>query len=148
MTITWTPVRGEGYWKNGILIGKGQYINDHESIMKKGTFDENGVLNSTDCEVINYSDTNNVSIRKGPFVNGKEHGEIFEYVFTKSDWEDFKTRANGINSTKYTQLFSNGVWQSTTATVNNKRIKGTAGKSKSNPRSTLDMVTSFSFEEQ
>jgi hypothetical protein len=123
MPITWIPVRGYGYWSKGKLIGEGQYINENDYLMEKGTFNQDGNLDAVECEVINYSDPANVSVRLGTYSDGKENGTIIEYVFAKSAWENFMINSS-VSSTKYTHLFSNGVWESTSNTQNNISILG------------------------
>lgn len=118
MTVTWLPVLGEGQWKNGVLVGVGQEIDENNKIIRKGSFNAIGQLDYEDCEVIDYSDSVNVIIRKGSFIRNKENGTIIEYLFNKSLWEDFKNNSNGINVTKYSRTFSNGVQQSTESTIN------------------------------
>lgn len=139
MPITWIPTRGRGYWYKGKLIGEGQYINENDNIMEKGTFNQNGELESKNCEVINYNDNVNISVRIGPYSDGKENGTILEYVFAKFFWDDFMTNSV-VNSTRYTHLFSHGNWESTSETKNNIAILGNFSK-------TNNKWSGFSVEE-
>jgi len=59
MPITWTPIN-DGYWKNGHLIGEGEEIDENNEIIKKGIFNENGILDDDNGEVIDYSNPSNV----------------------------------------------------------------------------------------
>lgn len=127
MPITWIPVRGQGYCSKNKIIGRGQYINDNTCIMKKGIFNANGELHDNSGKLIDYSDSANVHIRQGVYNNGKENGVILEYVFAKSNWNDFLNNSV-INSTRYTHSFSNGTWQSTSETKNNIAIMGEFSK--------------------
>lgn len=118
MPITWIPVRGFGYYYKYHLVGRGQYINENDCIMMGGTFNQSGLLDFTDCEVIDYSDSVNVNIRIGQYANGNEDGTIYEYVFPKASWTNFFNNVS-VNSTRYTHTFSEGNWVSTSETMNN-----------------------------
>lgn len=123
MPITWIPIRGRGYWSKGKLIGEGQYINENDSLMERGTFNQDGKLDSANCEVVNYSDTSNVNIRIGQYSNGQENGQIKEYVFSKFYWSDFLNNSS-ISSTRYTHIFNHGTWVSTSDTSNSIHVLG------------------------
>jgi hypothetical protein len=123
MPIFWIPVRGNGYFCNGKLIGEGQYINTNNCIIQKGIFNTNGLLHGSNNEIIDYSDSVNVNIRKGQYSEGKENGVIYEYVFAKSLWNDFYNGDN-TTTTRYQHNFNNGIWQSTAETKNNIIIQG------------------------
>ena len=144
MPITWIPTPGQGIWRKCKIIGVGQEINEVDCIIKTGTFNENGELEGKDCTVIDYSDASNVSVRIGPYLEGKENGEIHEYVFAKSSWNNFHTQPNGANSMRYKHTFSHGNWVNTTETLNNKRIKGICSKQGSK----FNNWTSFEVEER
>lgn len=122
MPITFIPKNG-GYWKNGTLQGGGVIIDTNNSIIKKGTFNR-GKLNGNNCLKVDYSGATLVNIRVGIYANDKENGQVYEYVFAKSLWDDFLNLEEGVDSTRYTQIFNNGVWVSTSETVNNKKVKG------------------------
>jgi hypothetical protein len=140
MPISWIPVRDEGMFHNGKLIGRGQFINDIICIMKKGMFDTKGELNGSNNETIDYSDSANVFIRKGHYQSGKEHGEIMEYIFAKALWSDF-TDGVQTTSTRYQHNFNNGVWEATNETKSNKFI--TSDFKKNN----VNRITSFATNE-
>lgn len=122
MPVTFIPING-GYWKNGALHGEGYIIDTNNYIIKKGEFDK-GKLSGENCLKINYSNESLVNIRLGIYSNDKENGQVYEYVFSKSLWDDFLNLEQGVDSTRYTQIFNNGIWSSTSETVNNKKIKG------------------------
>ncbi len=122
MPITWISVRGQGYFLNGKLIGRGFYINENDYIMEKNIFN-NGLLNDSNGTIIDYSDSANVVIRVGPCVNGLEHGNIIEYIFPKSLWETFLNN-NAVLSTKYEHIYTHGSWQSTASTTSGVSITG------------------------
>ncbi len=138
MSITYIPKNG-GYWKNGTLYGEGDIVDTNNSIIKSGFFDK-GKLSGENCLKINYSSETLVNVRMGSYTNDKENGPVYEYVFSKSLWDDFLNLEEGINSTRYTQIFNNGVWSSTSETINNKKIKGTFNYSNSR-------LVGFTFEE-
>ena len=142
MTITWVPRNG-GYWRNGHLVGEGDLIDETNEIICKGIFNALGQLDDPDGEVIDYSDSSNVTIRKGPFSNGSEDGTIIEYVFAKGQWVAFQNNPNGASSTRYSHTFSGGVYQSTEATDNNVDVKGNS----STTGSKFGNRTSFTFAE-
>lgn len=144
MSITWIPTAGQGVWRKCKIIGNGQEIDEINHIIKRGTFNNDGKLEGPSCIVINYSDSTNVSIRSGSYLEGKEHGDVYEYVFPKSSWNNFHGTPNGVNSTRYKHTFNNGVWVSTSETINNKRIKGICSKQKCK----MNNWTSFDFEEK
>jgi hypothetical protein len=148
MVITWVPVANEGYWKNGKLIGKGQYINENENIIQKGVFDNDGMLHGDDCEVIDYK-TENISVRKGSYKKGKEHGDILEYVFPKSKWSDFSLSEN-VDSTRYRHKFHNGKWSKTNETKKNIKIRGNIIKENiiKDIKDNKDNIISFEFTEK
>ncbi len=149
MTITWVPTPNNGFWKNGILIGTGAVYDDINKVYRKGNFNTSGELDGADCVVLNFSDPVNINIRKGPYASGKENGTITEYVLPQSSLTNFETKNAGVDSTKYVHTFSNGNYQSTTATENNVKIR--ANKSKGNKKrangADIDSVTNYGFEE-
>jgi hypothetical protein len=111
--ITWIPVRGEGYWRNGRLVGRGLYANELICRLEKGAFTSAGKLTGAGI-VVNYAETL-VYIRTGNFVEGKEEGNIIEYVFSQTDWENLKDNEI-IEATRYEHIFSAGSWSSTSST--------------------------------
>ncbi len=142
MTITWVPVEGKGYWKNGKLIGEGMEVNKLKSIIKSGQFNNSGQLHGSNCMVINYGNAN-INIRIGKYVNGKENGEIYEYVFVQEQWDNFQNDPNGVNSTRYKHTFNNGNWVNTLETLQNKKIKGNSSRQGDK----FNNYTSFTVEE-
>lgn len=124
MTISWIPIRGQGYWFKAKLIGQGTYVNENTCIMEIGMFAEvNGELSGVNCTRIDYSDSSNVVIYVGDFTDGKQDGTITEYLFAKSDWNTF-TNNGTILCTKYDNIYSDGVWSSTITTTPNVSLQG------------------------
>lgn len=111
--LIWSPLSQQSYWKNGKLYGEGLIINEINCVFKKSTFDENGRLNGS-ATVYNYTNAT-VFIRVGTYADEKENGTISEYVFNRSLWPDLLAGST-ITTTKYTHVFSAGIWQSTSNT--------------------------------
>jgi hypothetical protein len=149
MTITWVPVPNSGVWKNGVLVGEGSEYNEIDKIYRKGNFNSAGELEGANCTVLDFSDPVNINIRKGPYAAGKENGTIAEYVLPQSNINNFETKNAGVDATKYGHTFSIGVYQSTTSTESN--IKVRANKSKGNKRrrggTALNNVVAYEFSE-
>lgn len=121
MTVTLIPING-GYIKNFKLYGEGGRYDDVACEFKQG-FWSNGKLNGATCQVTNYFSAE-VNIKKGVYSNDLANGAIEEYTFPKTDWDTFVSNPEaGIDSTKYTRVYTNGVLTSTSATVTQK-IKG------------------------
>lgn len=122
MVLTLVPING-GKVKNFQLVGDGGSYDNVKCIFKQGTW-VNNKLNGTDARVTNYLSAT-VNIRQGVYQNGVENGIVLEYVFPKTSWDEFITNPEaGIDSTRYTQTFSAGVWVSTSETLTEKKIKG------------------------
>ena len=114
MPIVWLPRNG-GYVKNMKMTGEGFFINEKESLVMDGTF-KDGILDGEGM-VVKYAD-NLINIRRGSYSNGKENGAVYEYVFPKTLWREFLDKEEGIDSaTRYTHVFQNGAWKSTSETT-------------------------------
>lgn len=113
MAITFIPGEG-GVVRNFRIVGNGSICDENKQIITQGTFVK-GLLEGQGI-VTNYS-SEDINIREGTYTAGKENGQIYEYVFPKSEWEAFASPALGaVPATKYTHQFSNGTWVSTSAT--------------------------------
>jgi hypothetical protein len=123
------------------MTGQGQEIDENKCVIKSGTFNDRGELDG-DSVVIDYGGSN-VNIRVGTYVDGKEDGAVYEYVFAKSSWGAFHSHSGGVASTRYKHIFNDGSWTTTQETINNKRIKGACSKQ----RCKMDNWTSFNFAE-
>ena len=121
MVLTLVPING-GYVKNFQIVGEGGKYDDVACLFKQG-FWSSGKLNGSDCRVTNYF-SSEVNIKQGVYASDKANGAIIEYTFPKTDWSTFITDpVLGIDSTKYTRVYTNGILTSTSATVTQK-IKG------------------------
>ena len=122
MPTTYIPDAGS-IVKNFQIITKGGIFDSTACIFRQGTWNA-GKLNGPDCTITNYADSTSVNIRTGPYSNNSPNGTVSEYVFPKSSWSVFITNPDaGVDCTRYTQVFTNGVFDSTTETVD-KKIKG------------------------
>jgi hypothetical protein len=121
MAITMVPAAGSVI-KNFQIVDTGGIYDDNLKVIKQGKF-LSGKLNGPDCVVTSYGGSE-INIRKGAFSAGVENGSIFEYVFVQSDWELLFGANSSISVTRYSHVFANGVWQSTSAT-NTVKITGT-----------------------
>jgi hypothetical protein len=139
MVVSFVPGVG-GMLKNFKLIGNGSVFDSNKKIFQQNNFDSAGLLSGENCLTVNYA-ADPVFIRVGNYVAGVENGTISEYVFPQSSWSKFLSGTDdGVTSTKYTQVFSNGVWQSTSATA-------TINITSTNTRDANNNISSFSFVE-
>lgn len=124
MTVTFIPSPGSVF-RNFQIVTDGSIFDDVTCLFKQGTW-QSGKLNGANCTLTNYIDITNVNIRVGVFTSGKENGAIYEYIFPKSDWLTFiATPVGGIDSTRYTRIYTNGILTSTSETITGKKIQGT-----------------------
>jgi hypothetical protein len=142
MTVTLVPING-GYVRNFKIYGEGGSYDDVQCKFKQGYW-SNGKLNSTvsvpTCRVTDYLQSE-VNIKSGTYTNDLPNGTISEYTFSKTLWDQFVTFPDaGIDSTKHTRTYVNGVLDSTTSTVTQK-IKGQIQYNASNK------INGFIFEE-
>lgn len=115
MVTICSPIN-EGVVKNFKIEGEGGEYNDTTCIFKQGIW-SNKKLNGSDCWVTDYSG-DPINIKNGVYTNDKANGAIIEYEFPQADWATFITNPEaGIDSTKYTRVYTAGVLTSTSATV-------------------------------
>lgn len=114
MPVTLVPDEGS-IIKNFQIVNSGSIFDGNEKIITQGTFLK-GKLNGDNCILTRYGGED-ISIRKGTFSNGLENGNIFEYVFLQAEWEKLFVNNSHISVTRYTHVFANGVWHSTSATA-------------------------------
>lgn len=119
------------------IVGSGSYLDGNVCVFSQGPF-TSGRLNGNGCTLTNFS-IDPVNIRVGSYVSGSPNGTILEYVFPLSEWDAFST-GTATTATRYTQVFSNGTWVSTSAT-DTITIQGTTTVNSRN------FVNSFSFVE-
>jgi hypothetical protein len=120
MAITMIPDEGSTI-KNFQIYESGSVFDSTAKTIKQGSF-LSGKLSGANCTTVNYS-LPLITIRRGDFTAGKEDGAILEYVFDQANWDALFSDV-GISVTRYTHIFSSGVWQLTSATET-KVIKGT-----------------------
>lgn len=121
MPVTLVPAEGSVI-KNFQIVDTGGIFDGNTKIITQGVFLK-GKLNGLECTVTKYGG-DDISIRHGAYEAGREHGDIFEYVFVQALWEGLFVADSNISVTRYTQIFTDGVWQSTSATET-KQITGT-----------------------
>lgn len=115
MVVSFIRVEGQGHIENFRMVGYGAIYDENALNFKQGFFQNGNLTGPPPGQVTDYS-TDSVSIRNGVYTNGVPNGQIYEYVFPKISWSTFVAGQQAVSATKYTQLFSNGVWQSNSAT--------------------------------
>ena len=122
MTVTLVPINS-GYVKNFQIVGEGGKYDDLKCLFEQGVW-SGGKLNGSSCVVTNYLSSSTVTIKTGVYTNSLPNGNITEYELSKSDWATFITNPDaGVDSTKYTRVYTNGALSSTSDTTSQK-IKG------------------------
>lgn len=116
MVVTFIPnTEKGGHFRNFQIVGEGSTFDENNGIFIQGFF-ERGKLNVQDVGTVTKYLGDAVSIRQGSYRNGMEDGKIYEYVFAKSEWQTFIDGKVSVSTEKYTQLFNNGIYVSTSAT--------------------------------
>ena len=136
MVVSFIP-GPNGMVRNFHIIGNGSIFDENEQVITQGFFN-GGVLDGPTVGYVTKYSTDSINIRSGTYARGLEDGQIYEYVFPKTDWLTFKAGIQGVSVTKYTHMFSNGVWKSTSAT----EIKQAKGKFAYNAKGNM---IAFSF---
>ncbi len=135
MPYTWRPTNG--YWRNGQLVGEGEFIDEVNCRIYRGTFNTYGNLDGAECEIVDYSG-NTVKVQKGEFYDGKEHGTVTEYTFTKNLWDNCCDLEHGVAATCCEKTYDDGVEQAS-ANKPTKNVKAVV--SRGGP---LNNMTAFS----